>query len=228
MEFISVLKQLEIERREKDAQPSNKTLVEKSDKKTEKTEKRTISSDKSPFKIFQGNLLDKVKQIANPALIVDKVQEKLNSEKKSSELEQKAVQGNKKEVSLPEDLPPVVSLNSPDLLTISIGGSTIGSSSPEELTSNQAQASCSDIQHSELTESANPSGVRRTGSGAFTALARLQQEHNTEEKSDPECNIASQTLESTKQNAKMSIDDFKGDGIVFSRKAKHKKKKKGM
>ena len=201
--LFTVLKQLEIERQQKSQHPGV----------TEPNEKKPENIEMSPFKKFQGNIFDKVKQIANPSVLVDKVQEKLNVEKKT---ESTGMTGTSRQTSESgstqhEDLPPVIQLDSPDLMTIEIGQMALEDSSPERIDG----AIGSDV---------NQSDRQRTGSGAFSALARLQEDHLTEENSDPVYRIANHSEETPSIRISGEIEPD-GDDIVFKRKVKKKKKK---
>ncbi|XP_053393854.1 tectonin beta-propeller repeat-containing protein 2-like isoform X2 [Mercenaria mercenaria] len=211
-----LLKQLEIERQQKSQQKAESDKEEKIEKKSEQIEK-------SPFKKFQGNLFEKVKQIANPSALVDKVQEKLIIDKKTETIMLRERSGPSVErVSQErEDLPPVIQLDTPDLLTIEIGQLAIEDSSPEMISDSQTGAIGYDIS----VTSGNQSDLKRTGSGAFSALARLQEDHQNEEKSEPVYKIAGQAEETASSRISVDIEPEEEDGIVFRRKVKKNKKK---
>ncbi|XP_060581801.1 tectonin beta-propeller repeat-containing protein 2-like [Ruditapes philippinarum] len=206
-----LLKQLEIERQQKGQHPVVKSKDETIEKKPEHVEK-------SPFKVFQGNIFEKVKQIANPVVLVDKVQEKLHIEKKAEHFGTAGVncQTSESNSAKDEDLPPVVQLNSPDLMTIEVGQMALADSSPERLDGA--------IGNSFDTQPGRQSEKQRTGSGAFSALARLQEDHQAEENSDPVYRIANHSEETASIRISGEVEP-EGDGIVFKRKVKKKKKK---
>ena len=116
-----------------------KPAVNHEEKKVTEEPAHTSKSQGSPFKRFQENLIEKVKHIPKPAEIKDKLQEKLQLETKlqmetvrPSDL-QAAKGGVVRDISPPGALPPVVKLNSPELVKIEINPDIPGSqeTSPE-------------------------------------------------------------------------------------------------
>lgn len=186
------------------------------------------SAETSPFKL--GNILDKMKNIPKPAEIKDKIQEKLHLDSKKDQPFSKgyvvnnttASQAREATVVSPgEALPPVVQLNSPSLISVEVA-------LPSQL---------------DMADWSEKPVIKQTGTGASSALARLQSEHMEDENSEPvyrfgqhaesesdpvnrlsqNTDVEIQKLEDRLSNIDVTADE--GD-IVFSRKAKVKHKKK--
>lgn len=158
------------------------------------------------------------KVIAKPSTLVDKLQEKLNLEKKSPKHSaENSPEAKKQKKPSPDWLPPIVQLDSPSLIDIEIGVKLeTGSDSYNKNGTSELDG----------VLSVNQSPVK-TGTGAISALARLQEDLAMEEKSEPVYRSISQFEESSMlENVAEPVND---DELVVHKKvkAKHKKKKKG-
>lgn len=185
-------------------------------------------AETSPFKF--GNILDKMKNIPKPAEIKDKIQEKLHLDTKKDQpfskgyvvSETTASQARGATIVSPgEALPPVVQLNSPNLISVEVA-------LPSQ---------------SDTADRSEKPVENQTGTGASSALARLQSEHMEDENNEPvyrfgqhaesesdpvnrlsgNTDFEKQKLEDRLSSIDVTVDE--GD-IVFSRKAKMKHKKK--
>lgn len=201
------------------------------------------SADASPFKFFQENLLDKMKNIPKPAVIKDKIQEKFNLDLK---MDQKPISKgyvvSDKEATLPEDqtdsspLPPVVQLISPSLISVEVAlppvKNNIDISKNTDVFTKRGEGVVVENteQRTEVSDYNNESPQPVTGSGPASALARLQEDQREEENSKPVYQFAPQTdtgpMTFDEKLVLPSFSSIADDDIVFSRKAKTKNKKK--
>ncbi|KAL4238724.1 Propeller [Mactra antiquata] len=212
-----LLKQLEADRLAKEipSVPVSRT-PEHITKVTEHSPDRTSKS--SGF--HPGNFLEKVeKVITKPSTLVDKLQEKLNIDKKSPKHVASESSSNKEKQKKPSPdwLPPIVQLNSPSLIDIEIGVKLETVSQSEHKNDNLDSVST-------VNQSLN-----KTGTGAISALAKLQEDHRAEEIYEAAGSRRSQLEESVAIGNTMELEPvYDDDELVVHKKvkAKHKKKKK--
>ena len=264
MSYIPVLQELHDEKDKRESQELRAERDEKSSSKHSSTESLTDKpKDKktSPLKFLQENLVEKIKKIPKPNEIKEKIHEKINRESQGepgmSKYNQEYVFETEntsnekiKTVSVSTDLPPVIKLDSPDLISIEVAIDAIKMDMKKRPSVEQFAALVgSENPESEAEIMGNQSGSK-TGSGAHSALRKLQDEHLEEENSDTVLHRKSFSEDSVElttsdlsQEIKTEVTDNRQtlplemsnivlpgeEGIVFSRKIKPKgrKKKKG-
>ena len=206
-----------------------------------------------------------MKKIPKPNEIKEKIQEKINrdsqGEVRSSKYNQEYVfetesDGDKGQqtVSSTIDLPPVIKLDSPDLLSIEVAIDAIKMADKEKASMKnipsveQFAALVGKERNGSESEILANQSSSKTGSGAHSALRKLQDEHDEEENSDAvlsrksfsEDSVELTTSVELSQERKTDTETMRGsfpletinavipeeEGIVFSRKIKAKGKKK--
>ena len=217
--------------------------------------------------MFGENLLDKMKHISNPAVIKDKIQEKLHldfnkEQQKGYIVGESSSQGQgsswaigSKGMPPDEDLPPVVQLTSPNLISIEVAmpavkknehsNSTVDTRTFAEREANICDAGSGNVEDSNVGAQSNdpnktdessdfPVKLTNRPTGPASALARLQEEHIEEENSEPVYKFSQNTDNVPgrldERPIFQNLDSTAEDDIVFTRKVKikHKKKKTGM
>ena len=165
------------------------------------TEKPKDKKKTSPFKFLQDNIVEKMKKIPKPNEIKEMIQEKVNrdsqSEPTSSRYSQEYVfetegksDSDKHSETLQGDLPPVIKLDSPDLLSVEIAVDAAILSYKEQSSMKkvpsveQFAAHVGNQTHDSEVELLADQSSSKTGSGAHSALRKLQDEHHEEESSD--------------------------------------------
>ena len=241
---------------------------EKHSSKNSSTESLTErSKDKkktSPFKFLQDNIVEKMKKIPKPNEIKEKIQEKISrdsqSEPNSSRYSQEYVfetedmcSDDKQAVTSSSNLPPVIKLDSPDLISIEVAIEAIKLSDKanmKKIPSVEQFAAAVGEQNNESEIELSDQSANKTCSGAHSALRKLQDEHHEEENSDTvlsrksfsEDSVELVTSSELSQEKKTDADSERGsvpsenlnkvniipeeEGLVFSRKMKPKGKKK--
>ena len=261
--YIPVLRELHDEKDRRENQELRAQRDDKSSSKNSSTESLTDKpKDKktSPLKFLQENLVEKMKKIPKPNEIKEKIQ-KMNrdsqGEPSTSKYNQEYVFDREtssneeiKTVSVASDLPPVIKLDSPDLMSIEVAIDAIKMDMKKRSSVEQfASLVDSESQQNNEAETMSYQSTSKTGSGAHSALKRLQSEHLEEENSDTVLHRKSFSEDSVElttsdlhssNEIKTDVSDTgqsfplqtatavmpEEEGIVFSRKIKHKGKKK--
>lgn len=260
-----ILRELHDEKEKRESQTLRAEKDEKGSSKNSSTEslnEKTKEKKSSPLKFLQENLVEKMKKIPKPNEIKEKIQEKINKdtqgESRSSKYNQPYVfetVGNSNEENqtvTATDLPPVIKLDSPDLMSIevAIDAIKIDMKYKNKPSVEQFAALVDSDNREHETEVSVDRSAHKTASGAHSALRKLQDEHLEEENSDTVLSrksFAEDSIELTRSaEVNREKSDHLGDevvrgsfpletynvvvpgeeGIVFSRKIKAKGKKK--
>ena len=191
--------------------------------------------------------MDKVKQLSSPSVLKEKLQNKLKSDHKSDTLPSKyESQGyvfDQDEDHTKEDeqaafsgtLPPVIELASPELMKLKLDTLNIIEDKTEDKSleiqsipyiEGFADLSSGRSLEKEITEDQSVN-IKRAGTGAISALAKLQEDHKQDEIADPVYRISGVELDKNVRDPfSFVVPEAEDDSIVFSKKSKGKTKKK--
>ena len=199
--------------------------------------------------MLQGNFFDKVKKIPKPSVIKEIIQEKLKIDSKPdqpiSKYDSQSYLFNEDtepiettpQSSPPGALPPVIELDSPELMKLKVhsndtydGQNADKSLEVQNISHFEGFSDLASDRSLETEISADQSTkLKKTGTGAFSALARLQEDHEQDEKAGPVYRISAELDKNVRDPFSYVTQDNEEDSIVFSKKnkGKAKKKKKG-